>query len=291
MTPPTPMTPINTRGDTGSSTRGTRWHSARARRRHPPQARRLLATVVGRSVLALLLFPGRLALAAPGVAPFAENKPLDIEALAAAANAPQVEDAVLSALLVKGKPAAASFARPVMLPGGVRAVAWSECSRAACLGYWALLDGDNESLKVLARGPLPVKEKASADDGLALSGSSVADLDGSGRPQVLFHYQVSEPPRPSLGALLHEYLTVLDPGSRMVSFHHELKRSGALSEMSCTATVIARLEGTNSALESRRSCAVRSCLEKTPTPPGCAAPTVTSERYLLRKGRYQPKGK
>src|SRR5262245_45066146 len=190
-----------------------------------------------------------LAFAAPGVTPLQESKPIEVDGLAALANAPAIEDATLTTALVKGKPAATSFARPVSLPGGQRAVAWTECSKANCLGFWALLDGDNESLKVLARGPLPVKEKTFFQDGYIYTGSAVVSMEGGGPAWVMFHYTVTEPPRKDLDSITHEYVDILDPAAKKVIFHQELKRTGAQSEKSCSYSLIARSQKNLPAIE------------------------------------------
>jgi hypothetical protein len=226
------------------------------------------------------------ALALPGVAPLQENKPIDVDSLAALANAPAIEDITLAAALVKVKPASQSFARPVVLPGGQRAVAWSECSKAGCRGSWALLDGDNENLKVVARGALPIKEKVHFDDGYTFSGTTVADIDGRGHVEVLFHYQVTEPPRGALGSLSRDYVTMLDPAARKVIFHHELKQAGAPSEQSCSYTLIDRVERGLPAIEIASSCALRSCLESRRPPATCAPPTLSRQMYRYGKGGF-----
>jgi hypothetical protein len=238
------------------------------------------------TLLAALASPAALAAVPPGVTPLQENRPVDVDSVAAAANAPAIEDVTLTAALVKGKPASTAFARPVMVPGGQRAVAWSECSKTACLGYWALLDGDNETLKVVARGALPLREKVHFDDGYSFQGTAVVALDESGRAYVLFHYQATEPPRKTNGSLSHEYATLLDPAARKIVFHHELKRAGAPSETTCSYTLIPRVEGNAPAIEAKSSCAVRACLEKSPAPAGCAPPTSASEKFVLKKGAF-----
>ena len=228
------------------------------------------------------------ALAAPGVTPLQENKPIEVDGLAALANAPSLEEVKLSAALVKGKPTSTSFVRPVQLPGGQRVLAWSECSAKACLGFWAVItlepSGDDEVVKVVARGPLPVKEKVHFDDGYTFQGSAVVSLDAAGKPMVLLHYQVTEPPRKQGGSLTHEYLDVLDPAARKVLVHQPLKNAGAGSEPSCSYSLIARNEKGAPAIEVKSSCAVRDCLEKTPTPAGCAPPVVGKQLMVLKKG-------
>jgi len=235
------------------------------------------------AVLGALCSP---ALALPGVAPLVENKPIDVDSLAALANAPAIEDITLAAALVKVKPASQSFTRPVVLPGGQRAVAWSECSKAACRGSWALLDGDNENLKVVARGPLPVKEKVHFDDGYTFSGTTVADLDGRGHVEVLFHYQITEPPRGALGSTLRDFVTMLDPVAKKVLFHHELKHAGAPSEPSCSYTLVDRVERGLPAIEVQGSCALRSCLESRKPPATCAPPVVSKQTFRYGKAGF-----
>ena len=228
-----------------------------------------------------------LASAAPGVTVLQENKPIEVDGLAALANAPAVEDITLSGLLVKGKPASTSFVRPVALPGGQRALAWSECSKAGCMGFWAIIDGDNESLKVVARGPLPVKDKVSADDGYTFMGSAVVSWDDKGKqPFVILHYQVEEAAKKGGAPVRHDYATFLDPVTKKVAFQRELKRTAAMTEPSCSYGLVARSEKGVPAVEVNSSCALRSCLETRPTPKDCAPPTTARNLFVLKKGMF-----
>ncbi len=158
--------------------------------------------------------------------------PVDLAALAARSATVEIDAGALRAALLTGTPEATAFSSVLDLGGGVTAVAWSECSPTSCRGSVATMAGG----RALHKAALPAPKKVFAVDGFAFEPPALADLDGDGAPEIIFHYTASEPPRRALGSMIHEYVAIYSPKLALV-FAHELRRAGAESEESCQWTL------------------------------------------------------
>ena len=199
--------------------------------------------------------------------------PLDLAALAARSKTVEIDEGQLRAALVTGQPRAVAFSAVLDLGAGTTAVAWSECSPTSCRGSVATMAGGRARKKVA----LPAPTRVFGVDGFAFEPPALADLDGDGAPEVVFHYTATEPPRRALGSISHEYVAVYSPTALSLLFAHEIRHAGADSEDSCQWTL--GLDGARLLATGR--CNRRACLEATPPPAGCRPDRTSVETWRI----------
>lgn len=199
--------------------------------------------------------------------------PFDLAALAAGSKTVEIDEGRLRAALVTGEPRAVAFSAVLDLGAGTTAVAWSECSPTSCRGSVATMAG-GRARKVVA---LPAPKPVFGVDGFAFEPPALADLDGDGAPEIVFHYRTTEPPRRGLGSISHEYVAVYSPKDLSLRFAHEIRRAGADSEDSCQWTF--DLDGARLVAGGR--CNQRACLEAATPPPGCRPDRTSVETWRV----------
>ena len=231
---------------------------------------------------ALLLAPVPAVVGAPAHAPAAPPaQALDLAALAKQSKTIELDEERLHAALVKGNPQSVVFSAALDLGGGTTAIAWSECTKTGCRGSVATLTGGADRPKLAKKAALVAPAKVFAYDGFAFEPPALADLDGDGAPEIILHYQASEPPRPAVGSMAHEYVAVYAPKDLSLIFSKELRRAGGDTEESCQWTL--RRSGDH--LLASGECNMRACLDSSPAPADCKPARKLSETWRKAAGQ------
>lgn len=216
----------------------------------------------------------------PVVAPQPPELPLDLAALAKQSKTVEIQEDVLRAALVTGRPDGVAFSAALDLGDGAAAVAWSECSKAGCRGWLATLTGGAARPRLAHKVALVAPAKVFAVDGFTFQAPAFVDLDGDGASEIVLHYQADEPPRPAVGSLSHEYVAVHAPKDLSLMFSHELWLTGGASETACQWA----LGRSGDRLTASGQCNLPSCLGPAPEA-GCKPTRKLVE--IWRKARGQ----
>jgi hypothetical protein len=164
--------------------------------------------------------------------------PLQVSELAKRSPPIEVAEELLRAAVdPKPEPLRTLRFSPVLpLDGGDRVVAYSACDHRSCRGKVSRLH-PGPSLRVQAQAPLPTPSRVFAVGGLIVQGLALVDVTGDGQPELLVDYQVSEPPRPALGSISHQYYAIYNLPQLTLAWHFELHRSGGAVEPVCDFAV------------------------------------------------------
>lgn len=221
---------------------------------------------------------------APDVMPVPAPDPpsvLDLATLAARSRLIELSAGELRAALIKGKPEGVVFSSVLDLGGGAMAVAWAECTKAACKGQAATLSLSNSTLKVVKQVALVAPAKVHFVDGFSFEAPAFADLDGDGSAELIFHYSTVEPPRPALGSMLREHLVAYDPHTLGLVFSHELRKAGGDSEEACHWSI----EQSGDRLIATGHCNKRACAEAASLPALCKPTKKRVETWRKAPGQ------
>jgi hypothetical protein len=220
----------------------------------------------------------------------AEPVPLNIGELAKLSQPEEIPEERLRTIVGTGEKLKTSFSAVYSVGGIHHALAWTECDTKTCRGVVGILAGspgssDPASMKLVKRVVLPGPPKVFAIDGAQVTDVAVYDLDGDGQKELLVAYQELEPPRPALGSMAHDYISIYNLPQLSSAWQFEVHRSGGGAEPVCEWEVKYAASGRagTAELNAEGGCQPPSLPDSPPKPPVPAS----KKRFVWQKATHR----